>query len=67
MDASFPYVHIYTGDDDPEWALRRTRLAVEPVTCAPDAFNTGLGLITLAPGHRFTGCWGMTLRNEEMT
>lgn len=38
---------------------RRTGLAVEPMTCPPDAFNSGTDLWTLAPGeHR--GC-GLTI------
>jgi aldose 1-epimerase len=34
---------------------RRTGLAVEPMTCPPDAFNSGTDLWTLAPGER-RGC-----------
>ncbi|ADB49696.1 aldose 1-epimerase family protein [Conexibacter woesei] len=64
LDAAFQYVHVYTADDDPDPALRRTRLAVEPVTCAPDAFNTGLGLLSLAPGQSFRGRWGLTLTSS---
>lgn len=44
------YAQVYTSD-----AMGRTALAVEPMSCAPDAFNSGDGLIALAPGerHRF--------------
>ena len=36
-------------------------LAVEPMTCAPDAFNSGEGLIVLAPGESVTGRWGISV------
>jgi aldose 1-epimerase len=56
-DASWPYVQLYTGDDRPDVARRS--LAVEPMTCAPNAFNTGEGLIRLEPGDVFEGSWGI--------
>lgn len=64
LDPSFGFVQVYTGDLDPDPQRRRTRIAIEPMTCAPDAFNTGLGLLTLAPGGRFHGRWGLTLDQE---
>ena len=41
MDERFRFVHVYTS---------RAGVAVEPMTCAPDAFNSGDGLLALAPG-----------------
>jgi aldose 1-epimerase len=29
------------------------------MTCAPDAFNTGAGLLVLDPGEAFSGRWGL--------
>ena len=29
------------------------------MTCAPDAFNSGDGLIILEPGVTWTGSWGI--------
>ena len=57
-DASFPYLQVFTGDTlaDDE---RRRGLAVEPMTCPPDAFNSGDGLITLEPGAWCTTRWGI--------
>jgi len=50
------WVQIFTGDlPTPEW--RRRAVAVEPMTCAPDAFNSGVGLIMLAPGASHTAEW----------
>lgn len=58
MDHLFPYVMVFTGDSlAPD--RRRRSLAVEPMTCAPDAFGNGLGLIVLEPGATTTGRWGI--------
>ena len=59
-DESYPYLEIFTGDTLPEAGRRGTGLGVEPMTCAPDAFNSGEGLITLQPGQSSTGQWGIT-------
>jgi len=32
---------------------------VEPMTCAPDAFNSGDGLLSLEPGQEFVASWGV--------
>lgn len=61
MDASFPYVVLYTGD-----ALggdARKAIAVEPMTCATDAFNRPeWGLRVLKPGETMQGTWGISAR-----
>ena len=59
MDASFGYVMVFTGDTlAPD--RRRQGLAVEPMTCAPDAFRSGAGLQVLEPGEQTTSVWGVT-------
>ena len=58
MDEAFPYVMVFTGDTLPP-DRRRRGLAVEPMTCAPDAFNSGDGLVVLRPGQSFAGRWGI--------
>jgi len=55
-DESWPYVQIFTGDL-PD--VQRRGLAVEPMTCVRNAFNTGEGLIRLEPGDAFDGRWGI--------
>lgn len=50
----FRFLHLYT---DPS----RTALALEPVTSAPDAFNTGQGLIRLEPSATFEARYGIHL------
>jgi aldose 1-epimerase len=37
----------------------RRGLAIEPMTCPPQAFGTGEGLIRLEPGATFAGTWGI--------
>lgn len=59
MDGEHGFIQAYTGDTLPEEDQRRG-IAVEPMTCAPDAFNSGDGLRILAPGESFTSAWGMS-------
>ncbi|MDQ3898186.1 MAG: aldose 1-epimerase family protein [Actinomycetota bacterium] len=57
-DTSYRWVMIFTGDTlDP--ATRRRSLAVEPMTCAPNAFVSGDGLRVLAPEESWTTTWGI--------
>lgn len=35
-------------------------VAIEPMSCAPDAFNSGAGLVVLEPGGAWSGSWGIT-------
>jgi galactose mutarotase-like enzyme len=60
-DERFGYLMVYTGDtlDPPE---RRTAVAVEPMSCPPDALRSGTDLAILRPGARWTGSWGITPR-----
>jgi aldose 1-epimerase len=58
-DAAYPYLEIFTGDTLPQPGRRRTGLGVEPMTCAPNAFNSGEGLITLEPGQSHRASWGI--------
>jgi aldose 1-epimerase len=51
---------IYSGDTLTDVPRRRHGLAIEPMTCAPDAFNSGLGLITLQPGESHVSTWGIS-------
>ena len=61
QDRELDFVQIYTGDTLPEPERRRRSVAVEPMSCAPDAFNSGDGLRVLAPGDAFECRWGITL------
>ena len=50
------WVQIHTADR-PERELDRAGLAVEPMTCPPDAFSTGEDLVVLTGGERHTASW----------
>ena len=63
-DAGCPWVQIHTADlpGGPAQAGHRAGLAVEPMTCAPDAFNAAdydfeTGLIVLEPGTSSSASW----------
>jgi aldose 1-epimerase len=56
-EAKFGWLQVYTGAD-----RRDLSIAVEPMTCGPDAFNPGLthdDVIVLEPGDSFAGQWGI--------
>jgi aldose 1-epimerase len=55
-DPDFRWVQVFTPDDHPG---RGRAVAVEPMTCPPDALNSGTDLITLEPGESWTGGWGL--------
>jgi aldose 1-epimerase len=58
LDDAYGYVMLFTGDPLPDVARRS--LAVEPMTCPPNAFRTGEALIRLEPGGSVTSTWGIT-------
>ncbi|MDQ5832128.1 MAG: aldose 1-epimerase family protein, partial [Actinomycetota bacterium] len=57
VDESYPYLMLFTGDPLPDVARRS--LAVEPMTCPPNAFRSGDALVRLEPGRSFTSSWGI--------
>lgn len=58
VDGTYHWLQVFTGDPL-EPAMRRTALAVEPMTCPPNAFGSGENLITLAPGESVSCRWGI--------
>jgi aldose 1-epimerase len=58
VDERYSYLMLYTGDDRPD--VNRRSLAVEPMTCPPNAFRSGDDLIVLEPGGSFQGVWGIS-------
>ena len=56
-DESYDYLMVFTGDGLPD--VERRSIAVEPMTCAPNAFRSGDGLIRLEPGEAHAGLWGI--------
>ena len=59
VDEGYPYLMLFTGDPVPD--VQRRSLAVEPMTCPPNAFRTGRDLILLNPGSTVTTTWGIHL------
>ncbi|KRA25772.1 hypothetical protein ASD65_16080 [Microbacterium sp. Root61] len=59
VDEGYRYLMVYTADAVTRAERRRTALAVEPMTCPPDAFRSGLDLIELPPGATWRGTWGL--------
>jgi aldose 1-epimerase len=57
VDETYPYLMLFTGDPLPD--VDRRSLAVEPMTCPPNAFRSGEALIHLEPGDAFTSTWGI--------
>lgn len=62
-DENFGWLQVYTGAD-----RRDIGIAIEPMTCGPDAFNPGPtheAMIVLTPGAAFTGRWGIRGGTQE--
>lgn len=57
-DGNHSFLQVFTGDTLPP-DRRRRALAVEPMTCAPNAFRTGDGVVILAPGEYRSGSWSL--------
>lgn len=54
--AELPWAQVYTCDR-PGTPDHRGALAVEPMTCPPDALNSGTDLVLLGPGATHTATW----------
>jgi aldose 1-epimerase len=58
IDGAFGYLQVFTrhvpGVED--------AVAIEPMSCPADAFNSGAGLVVLEPETEWTGTWGITPR-----
>jgi aldose 1-epimerase len=62
MDEHFAYVMVFTGDTLEPVTRRRGSIAVEPMSCPPDALRSGVDLVRLEPGASWSGRWGITPR-----
>jgi galactose mutarotase-like enzyme len=62
VDEGFPYLMVYTGDTLSELQRRRRAVAIEPMTCPPNALRTGKDVIDLQPGQEWTARWGIEPR-----
>ena len=61
-DDGFGYLQAYTGDTLEPESRRRQAIAIEPMTCPPNAFATGTNVIALEPGATWSGWWGIAPR-----
>ncbi|MFI6261765.1 aldose 1-epimerase family protein [Micromonospora sp. NPDC051006] len=57
-DREFGWWQVFTGDTLTGVRHRRS-VAVEPMTCPPDAFRSGKDVIMLKPGATWRGVWGV--------
>ncbi|MDQ6713978.1 MAG: aldose 1-epimerase family protein [Candidatus Dormibacteraeota bacterium] len=59
MEPVYRFLMVYTPDTIPDRSRRRRSIAIEPMTCAPNAFRSGDGLIVLQPGEAWSATWGI--------
>ena len=59
VDDGYKYLMVYTADHVGQPERRRAAIAVEPMTCPPDALRSGTDLIELDPGASWHGSWGI--------
>ncbi|WBB65313.1 aldose 1-epimerase family protein [Micromonospora sp. WMMD812] len=57
-DREFGWWQVFTGDALTGDRHRRS-VAIEPMTCPPDAFRSGKDVIALKPGATWRGVWGV--------
>jgi aldose 1-epimerase len=59
VDGAWSWLQVYTGDTLPEGQRRRS-VAVEPMTCPPNALADDADLVVLAPGAEWAGTWTLS-------
>ena len=57
-DESFGWLQVFTAVARDQKGV--PGVAVEPMSCPADAFNSGDSVVVLAPGQEWTGTWGIT-------
>jgi len=57
-DGAYPWLQVFTGRASPQ-TEGTNGIAVEPMTCPPDAFSSGADLLVIEPGQSHTGTWGI--------
>lgn len=61
-DKAFSHIMCFTGDTLPD-LIRRRAVAIEPMTCPPNALRSGENLILIDPGSEATGSWGVRTKS----
>jgi aldose 1-epimerase len=59
VDRSWGWLQAYTGDTLPAGEWRRS-VAVEPMTCPPNALADDVDLVVLEPGEAWSGTWTLS-------
>jgi galactose mutarotase-like enzyme len=59
VDAGYSWLMVYTGDSRPD--VNRRSIAIEPMTCPPNAFRTGESLVRLEPWASHSASWGIAV------
>ena len=59
QDEDHPYVQVFTTPIYPSVDGPRLAVAIEPMTAAPDALNSGLGMAWVEPGSTWNVGWGI--------
>ncbi len=65
VDEAFGYLMVYTGDQVGELTRRRRSVAIEPMTCPPNAFRSGVGVVVLQDDEFWEGSWGVRVRRRS--
>ena len=60
VDDTFGYLMVYTADRVRAPARRRRAVAIEPMTCPPNALRSGVDVMTVDPGASVEGRWGIS-------
>jgi len=60
MDEAYRWAQVFTGDTVPA-PRTRAAIAIEPMSCPPNAFVSGADLVGLEPGETWRGRWGITV------
>ncbi len=58
-----PWVQVFSCDQ-PASAVNRSAVAIEPMSCPPNAYNSGIDLVTLDPQARHEADWAITLLRD---
>jgi aldose 1-epimerase len=61
----FHHLMVYTGDTLLPPDRRRRGIAIEPMTCPPNALATGTDVIVLERGEPWVASWGITARRTS--
>jgi len=64
VDGAFGYLMAFTSDTVQPQERRRAAMALEPMTCPPDALRTGRDVIVLQPAVPWRASWGITVQDR---